>query len=425
MTQSATDRPELRTGDRIVLQAVAGVVVDVAENAFWLDTGSGTRQYPGTAPWRVVADRDSCQRLLEQLCSDLDVEPESEVVPEALAAALSQVAPEAPFTDPSMEQLEAAYLALPLEPKVGLLRAVRYTPERVPTALRRLVWYHDRAVYGELACGLAVPRRVLRAAVDRGDSTLQGLPAPRDYVGHLYLGSFQVRERLLLCDPCYIDEDRSLLINRASATAGTWHAYARYAPNRIEDTVALMAVHEDHLDRAVERGSKLRSFTVDSGHAAIVCASVLKDPDMVARIKDGDHRREGMFAEYGCTVATRYGDGVFDSLVLRVAKRAVMVRLNLSGDPDHSHFHSVAATRARKDEKRRREQLAADVAAAEAAAVAEGAAIRPYSIAETFAEGEVIRHPVFGDGLVARVMGQKIEVQFHERPRVLIHGRQK
>jgi ribosomal protein L44E len=49
-------------------------------------------------------------------------------------------------------------------------------------------------------------------------------------------------------------------------------------------------------------------------------------------------------------------------------------------------------------------------------------ALRPYSPRETFAAGEWLDHPKFGQGKVTEARGGKIEVRFESGPRLLLHG---
>ena len=49
-------------------------------------------------------------------------------------------------------------------------------------------------------------------------------------------------------------------------------------------------------------------------------------------------------------------------------------------------------------------------------------AARPYSPRETFAEGDWVEHPKFGQGKVMAARAGKIEVRFESGPRVLLHG---
>lgn len=51
------------------------------------------------------------------------------------------------------------------------------------------------------------------------------------------------------------------------------------------------------------------------------------------------------------------------------------------------------------------------------------AEFRPYRVSETFAEGDLIRHTRFGDGVVVRVIDtRKVEILFKDEPRTLAQG---
>jgi Zn ribbon nucleic-acid-binding protein len=50
-------------------------------------------------------------------------------------------------------------------------------------------------------------------------------------------------------------------------------------------------------------------------------------------------------------------------------------------------------------------------------------AFKPYRITVSFNPGELVRHPKFGDGVVARVIDRgKIEVLFKDGPKTMAHG---
>jgi hypothetical protein len=50
-------------------------------------------------------------------------------------------------------------------------------------------------------------------------------------------------------------------------------------------------------------------------------------------------------------------------------------------------------------------------------------AARPYAVSQTFAVGEQIEHPKFGRGTVVTVTGQRIEVEFADGKKPLVHAR--
>ena len=47
----------------------------------------------------------------------------------------------------------------------------------------------------------------------------------------------------------------------------------------------------------------------------------------------------------------------------------------------------------------------------------------PYAVSARFAEGDQIKHPKFGDGVVFAVEDNKIKVNFADGAKVLLHGR--
>ena len=50
-------------------------------------------------------------------------------------------------------------------------------------------------------------------------------------------------------------------------------------------------------------------------------------------------------------------------------------------------------------------------------------AFKPYRISNVLGAGELVRHPKFGDGVVARVIDRgKVEVLFKDGPRTMAHG---
>jgi hypothetical protein len=48
---------------------------------------------------------------------------------------------------------------------------------------------------------------------------------------------------------------------------------------------------------------------------------------------------------------------------------------------------------------------------------------RPYRVDQIFAEGDLIRHKKFGDGVVTRIIdANKVEILFKDEPRMLAQG---
>jgi hypothetical protein len=83
---------------------------------------------------------------------------------------------------------------------------------------------------------------------------------------------------------------------------------------------------------------------------------------------------------------------------------------------------STAAERLTAAQKAERDQT---TAWEKAIAGQPSTAFKPYRITLTLSQGELIRHPKFGDGVVARVIDRgKAEILFKDGPRTMAHGQQ-
>lgn len=76
--------------------------------------------------------------------------------------------------------------------------------------------------------------------------------------------------------------------------------------------------------------------------------------------------------------------------------------------------HVTRAQQAAADRERTWEKAIAGKAVSE---------FKKYTVAQTFAEGDLVRHTKFGDGVVTRVIDpRKIEILFKDEPRTLAQG---
>ena len=83
---------------------------------------------------------------------------------------------------------------------------------------------------------------------------------------------------------------------------------------------------------------------------------------------------------------------------------------------------TTAAERLTAAQKAEREQT---TAWEKAIAGQPSTAFKPYRITLTLSQGELVRHPKFGDGVVARVIDRgKAEILFKDGPRTMAHGQQ-
>lgn len=118
--------------------------------------------------------------------------------------------------------------------------------------------------------------------------------------------------------------------------------------------------------------------------------------------------------------------------------RALQVLANGSPEAAARMDESVSDTATRRDVAIRRvldprvEKLPAAITRtlfdsivelAQLAWAAEEAVVRPYAASQTFAVGETVEHPKFGLGKVVSAAGQRIEVEFADGKKPLVHAR--
>jgi hypothetical protein len=105
-----------------------------------------------------------------------------------------------------------------------------------------------------------------------------------------------------------------------------------------------------------------------------------------------------------------------DALALATAKAggAAPKRPRSEGGPRTASERHAAAERAERERVNTWEKAIAGQPAT---------AFTAYSTKSNFGQGELVRHPKFGDGVVARVIDRaKVEVLFQDGPRTMAHG---
>jgi hypothetical protein len=260
----------------------------------------------------------------------------------------------------------------------------------------------------ELALDLRVTPRTVRCLLRRGGG-IEPLESPIGLTEHDYLGTFTVTGELVVADRCYVAETRPLLALATPAKPGTWHTFIRHEPLFSAVSVAMFAVHGDHLGDHDQNGHELGSFGVDS------CSAVIADARARARVdlfRDSDSGtwEEGIVEDLGCFSFTAHGDGLYEARAFRRDGVATMVRASLA-EPQFALFRLPKPPPA-----------ARYVEALDAKLVAGSA--REYSAKAKFAVGEVVRHSKFGDGVVSTLLPDgKVTIDFRDGPRTLVHGR--
>ena len=267
----------------------------------------------------------------------------------------------------------------------------------------------DDLTLREIAFERRLSMRMLQLILRRADGTIERPESPLGISDHDYMGAFTVTNELVVADRCYIAETNPLLANRTPAVPGRWHAFVRHEILCVDVSVAMFAYHEAHVDDATENGEELGTFGVDSGSAVIVDARATERLDF---FRDGDRAwQEGLVDDLGLFAFTAIGDGLYKSRVHRRDGRATMVRASLS-DENMAYYRPPKPRPPAKYSKELEQHLAAD------------GEIREYSAKTKYAQGDRIRHPKFGDGVVNELLpDRKISVAFRDGVRALVHAR--
>lgn len=277
---------------------------------------------------------------------------------------------------------------LPLVETLPLHGRALFAAGSLEATARRYALFAQPAFFAELGAAVGVSARVLHAAVRARRFPLE---PPRLILDYEYLGNFSSGGKLDIADPCHLRKSSRLppsafsLSHAIEAPSGTWHAYARNgrgdAANR---TAELVVIHERGFDTAASE--KITSIGVDAGIAGVF--------DRACPIVDTDSLGiEGIVNGLGVYTRSGYGDGMYPVFAGRHQGQVVKLRLAFLDEKPQSDV-SMPVRQSRR-----------------------------YAVSETFAVGDAVEHPKFGIGVVTRVAGNKIDVDFDGELRTLIHGR--
>ncbi len=268
----------------------------------------------------------------------------------------------------------------------------------------------DAALIEEIGFELELSTRVTRAIIRRCDGTIDKPEGPDAYTDHEYLGSFVVKDELVIADRVQVASTDKTLAIATPAWPGRWHAFFRHDPDFVDITIAMFVIHEGHLADAVLDGELLGSFDVETGSAMIVTGRAREE---AAQFKAERDWQEGIIDELGCYATAADEEGTYLVRAQLRDGRATVVRVGLRDDED-------ALFRQPKPPQSAKYTEALD--AKLGAAGEEGA--QPYSPKTTFAVGDRIQHPKFGAGVVTNLLPDaKIEIDFRDGPRMLVHAR--
>lgn len=256
-----------------------------------------------------------------------------------------------------------------------------------PAAREQAAWTRGE-FFAELGAALGVSARVMHAAIW---ARRFPLAPPRPVPGYEYLGVFSSGGLLEVADPCHFRK-RSRLSSGLSlslpveAHPGQWHVFVRAGTDDAAGRTAELAVIHDHGFgvAAVEANA---GIAVDAGMAGVFDRECMV-PDTSELWIEGVVRGRGAYARSG------YGDGIYPLYVGRLDGLVAKLRLPFLEEDHPERDDTMPARPARR-----------------------------YAATETFAPGDAIEHPKFGAGLVVGAADGKIEVEFADGPRTLVHAR--
>lgn len=259
----------------------------------------------------------------------------------------------------------------------------------------------------EVAFECTLSLRVVQAIIRRCNGEIDTPVGPDAYTDHDYLGSFDVTGEIVVADRQNVGGTANVIA--VPATPGRWHAFLRYEAPEIDTTIAMFAVHEDHVRDVPFDGEEIGTFGVTSRCALIADAGARARAEMFKEDRVWD---EGIVEDLACLAYTVSGKGMYTARAHVRDGRATVVRLGLR-TPEDSLFKLPPPP-----------PSAAYTKAFEADLAEPGADARPYSAKTTFAAGDKVTHPTFGDGVVTEALpDRKVEIAFRTGPRTLVHGR--
>jgi len=266
-------------------------------------------------------------------------------------------------------------------------QALFTTAALAPEARQQAAWTRE-GFFAELGAAVGVSARELLAAVRMRKFPLA---PPRKIAGHEYLGTFRGSGRFDVADPCHLRKTSRMpaavfsLSAALEAREGIWHVFVRPGEGDAEGRTAELAViHDDGFD--VVAAQHVATIGVDAGMGGVF--------DRTCPVPDPlELHVEGVVHGLGAFSYSGYGDGMFP--VFAGQLQGAIVKLRIGYIDERPEVDLTVPRRAS----------------------------RRYTIAETFAIGDLLEHVKFGEGMVIRVADGKVVVQFADEERTLVHGK--
>lgn len=278
--------------------------------------------------------------------------------------------------------------ALPLADVLPLHGRALFAPTSLTDKQREHAAWAREDFFGELGAAVGVSDRVLLAAVRA--RTFPLIP-PRPIAGHEYLGAFTSEGKLEIADPCRLHKPSRYpgmfdLSHVTAAQPGRWHAFVRNGKGDEADrTAELVAIHDSGF--AVVAAEQIAKVGVDAGMVGVFDLACAR-PEMT------ELSVEGIVDGLGAVARSGFGDGWYPVFAGRDDRRLI-VKVRVSFLAERPEIDETIPARPS----------------------------RRYAISTVFETGDIVDHPKFGTGSVLRAFEGKIDVEFADGPRTLVHAK--
>jgi hypothetical protein len=278
---------------------------------------------------------------------------------------------------------------LPPAATLPLHARAMFAPSTLDARQREHAGWSREDFFAELGRAVGLSARALAAAIRMGRWPLA---PPREIADYEYLGSFRSSGQFDVSDPCYLRRTSPMpaavfsLSFAVEVARGVWHAYVRAGTGDADGrTAELAAIHVDGLDAGA--CELVATIGVDGGMAGVFDRTCPEPSRLELHV-------EGVVQGLGVFSCSGYGDGIYPVYAGKTHGMITKLRLPFV------------------EEDRPEVDLTLPRAPA-----------RPYAATATFTAGERVTHPKFGVGTVYRVHDGKIEIEFADAVRTLVHGR--
>lgn len=287
----------------------------------------------------------------------------------------------------SSDEVRDQLRRLPLAETLALHGRALFEAPSLEPSVREQAALGREDFFTELGAAVGVSARAMLAAVRAREFPLE---PPRPVEGFEYLGIFKSDGELDVADPGYLRkpnpaEGLLTLSHEVDGLPGTWHAFVRNGTGDAADrTAELAAIHDDGFE--VVAAEEIARIGADAGMVGVFDRTCPRPVMQELGV-------EGVLYGLGAVAWSGYGDGIYPVFAGSAHGRVAKLRVVFLGERPE-----VDTTLPRRPAK-------------------------PYAASATFATGDALDHVKFGLGTVLRAADGKIDVQFSDSTRTLIHGK--